>query len=101
MASPGSPAAAGGVRLGLIVVVVLVPILRIVIVFGLKEVGRVQVGALLHADVDKRGLDSAEDCFYPAEIYVANGPPVIGPIDQEFDQTVVLENWRPSLAGCA
>ena len=49
-------------------------------------------GALLLPDVDEGRLDAGEDRLDPAEVDVADGAAVIGPVDQELDQPVVFQD---------
>ena len=54
-------------------------------------------GALLLADVHERGLDAGEDRLDPSEIDVADDAAVIGTVDQQLDQPVVLEDGHAGL----
>ena len=57
-----------------------------------------QEGGFFQADVYKRGLDAREYRFNPTEIDVADNPAMIGTVDQQLDQAVVLEDGHPGLA---
>ena len=71
---------------------------RAFVVFGLEQIRGVEEGALFEADVDERCLDAREDGVYAPVIDVTNCAPLIGPIDEELDQAVVLEDGHPRLA---
>ena len=107
VAAPPAPAAAGGTgHIGLThtwgrAVVVgdfLGFLVGIVLVVRLEEVGGVQERALLEADVDEGSLDAGKDRFYTTEIDVPHHPSMVGAIDQQLNEPVVLQNGHPRLA---
>jgi len=57
----------------------------LLVLVGLEEIGGVQEGAFLQAYINERRLDAGQDCFNPSLVDVANGPPVVGPVYQQFD----------------
>src|SRR5690606_41301754 len=73
-------------------------LLGLVVVLWLEQVGRVEEGGLFQADVDERGLDARKNCLYPAEVDVTDDSLVIGSIDQQLHEPVVLEDRHPRLA---
>jgi hypothetical protein len=58
----------------------------------------VEEGALLEADVDEGRLDAGEHGFHAAEIDVADGAAMVGTIDEQLDELVVLEDGNARLA---
>ncbi len=72
--------------------------LRLLLVLGFEEVGGVQEGRLALADVDERRLDAGQHCLDPAQVDVADATAMIGTIDQQLDELVVLEDRHPRLA---
>ncbi len=61
------------------------------------EVGRVEEGALLHADVDECRLDSRQHGINLSQVHVANHATVIWTIDEQLDQLLVLQNRHARL----
>ena len=78
--------------LAVVVVVVAVAVVRI------DEIGRVEEGTLLGADVDERGLKAGKHCVYLAEVDVADHPAGVGTVDEELNELVVLEDGDPRFA---
>ncbi len=70
----------------------------LVVLVGLEQVGGVQEGALLEPDVDERGLYSGEDGVDATEVDVADGTAMIGTVDQQLDQTIILEDGHARFA---
>ena len=62
------------------------------------EIGRVEKGAFLGADVDEGGLDAGEHCVDPAEVNVTDHAAGVGTIDQKLNELVVLEDRDPRFA---
>jgi hypothetical protein len=58
----------------------------------------VEEGTLFGADVDKGGLDSGEDCLYPAKVYVADHAAVVWTIDEKLYELTVLQNRHARFA---
>ena len=54
-------------------------------------------GALLLPDVDEGGLDAGEHRLDPAEVDVADHAAVVGTVDQQLDEPVVLEDGHAGL----
>ncbi len=65
---------------------------RLLVFLRLEEIGGVEEGALLEAYINERGLNPGQDRFDLAEVDVADAAAMVRPVDEEFDQTVVLEN---------
>jgi hypothetical protein len=70
----------------------LVDVLGFLVFVGFQQVGGVEKGALLQTDVNECGLNPREDRLHAPEIYVADTPPVVRAVYQQFDEAVVLEN---------
>jgi hypothetical protein len=86
------PVGLGGLRLGFLKCLIALLPSRLLVLLGLEEVGRVEKGALFQPYVNECGLDARKDCLDPAEIDVADDAAVIRPVDEQLDQTVVLED---------
>jgi hypothetical protein len=71
---------------------------RLFVLVRLQQIGRVEERALLLTNVDEGGLDARQDRFDAAEIDVTDGPPVIGTIDQQLGQPIVLEDRHAGFA---
>src|SRR5262245_19835164 len=54
--------------------------------------------ALFRSDVDERGLNAGKDSFYSTQVNVAHHSAGFGPINEQFDELVVLENGDTRLA---
>ena len=85
-------------RGGLVRLVVAVIGIRLLVFVGLEEVGGVQEGALFLADIDKGGLDAGQDRLHAAQIDVADHAPLVGAINQQLYEPIVLEDGHPRLA---
>ena len=70
----------------------LVLVAGLLVLLRLEQIGGVEERALFLADVDEGRLDARQNGFDPAEIDVADGAPVVGTVDQQLDQAVVLED---------
>ena len=64
----------------------------------LEEIGGVQEGALFLADIDKGGLDARQDRVHAAQIDVSDHAPLIGAVNQQFDEPIVLEDGHSRFA---
>ena len=71
---------------------------RPVVLVGLDEVGGVQEGAFLGADVDEGGLDPWQHGVDLPEVDVADHAAGVRAIDQQFNERVVLDDGDPRLA---
>jgi hypothetical protein len=83
--------------LGVVVIGVFV-LVGFSVAFVIHDIRRVEERALLGADVDERRLNAWKDCFYFAQINVADHTASIGAVDQKFNELVVLDNGDPRLA---
>ena len=66
-------------------------------VIGIDEIGGVEKGTLIGADVDERGLKARKNCVYLSEVDVAHHTAGIGAIDEKLNELVVLEDGDPGL----
>ena len=69
----------------------------VLVLIGLEQVGGVEEGALFLTDVHEGGLNARQHRLDPAEVDVADGPPVVGAIHQQLHQPVVLEDGHAGL----
>src|SRR5690606_38247906 len=65
---------------------------------GLEQVGGMEEGALLEADVHEGGLNAGEDGFDLPQVDIPHGPPVVGAVDEEFYQAVVFQDGHAGVA---
>ena len=79
-------------RIGLGLLLGLGVLVGILVLVRLEEVGGVQEGALLLADVDERGLNARQHRLDPSEVDVADRAAVVGAVDQQLDQAVVFQD---------
>ena len=107
VAAPPAPTAAGGTgHIGLAHVTgrafavgdLFGLVVRVVLVVGLEEIGGVEERALLESDVDECGLDAGKDRFYTTEIDVTDHPAMVGTIDEQLNEPIVLQDCDPRLA---
>jgi hypothetical protein len=69
-------------------------ILFVLCLFGIlaDEIGGMEEGALLRANVDECRLNSRQHCFDLSQVHVANHATVVWTIDEELNQLPVLQN---------
>src|SRR5215813_2522052 len=101
VAAPGSPALSLGWSLGigcrdcigvfgLLGSLVVLPGLFVLI--GLEQVGGMEKGALFVTYVDESRLNARQDRFNAAKIDVSDHPAMVGTVNQQLDEAVVLED---------
>ncbi|MBP2683403.1 MAG: hypothetical protein H6Q79_1442 [Deltaproteobacteria bacterium] len=61
------------------------------------EVAREEESRLVHPDVDEGGLHPRQDADHLAVIDVADGIPVLAPLDQQFNEDSGFERRHPCL----
>jgi hypothetical protein len=66
-----------------------------------EQIGGMEEGALLHPNIDKRSLNTWKYRLYAPEVDVTDSTPLIGSVDQQLDELVVLEDGHAGLAWCA
>jgi len=68
------------------------PVAVVLVVFVLRKVGGVQECGLIGPDLYEGRLDPRQHRLDPAQVDVSHDPGRVGPLHQELDEDVVLEN---------
>ncbi|MEA3408773.1 MAG: histidine phosphatase family protein [Candidatus Eisenbacteria bacterium] len=66
---------------------------------NVSHVGDVQERALLHPDINERGLHTRQDRAHDTFVEVADDPPALPALHHDLHKLVVLEDGYPRLAG--
>src|SRR6185437_5672470 len=89
---------AGALLLLLLGFVVFFLVVVVLFVAGEDQIARVKKRALLRADVDEGSLDAGKHGVHFSQIDVPNHAAVVGTVDHQLDELVILQDGHASLS---